>query len=80
VGRAAIHKFPECLQVLLDFKADLNNRDRGIGSTPLHAAAEYGRIDCMRLLLEKNADVAIADQNGETTLVLAAANGQLECL
>jgi hypothetical protein len=66
MGEAALHESTECLQVLLDFKADVNNQDRARGSTPLHAAAAYGRVDCMHLLLKKNADVDLADQNGCT--------------
>jgi hypothetical protein len=34
----------------------------------------------MRLLLEKNADAAIADIYGQTALMMAVFNGQLECL
>jgi ankyrin repeat protein len=70
MGTAALHDSPECLQVLLDFKADVNNQDRGMGATSLHAAADYGRTECMRLLLEKNADVDLADQNGQTALLV----------
>jgi ankyrin repeat protein len=80
MGEAALHKSPECLQVLLDFKADVNSQDRGTGSTPLHAAAGYDRVDTIHLLLKKNADVTIADHNGQTALSLAASRGQLGCL
>jgi ankyrin repeat protein len=51
--------------VLLDFKAYVNYQDRGMGLTSVMAAAEYGRVDCMRLLLEKNADVALAEATRE---------------
>jgi hypothetical protein len=30
MGTAATNKLPECLQVLLDFKVDVNSQDRGI--------------------------------------------------
>jgi ankyrin repeat protein len=80
VGIAALDEFPECLQVLLDFKADVNNQDRANGSTPLHAAAEYGSAECMRLLLEKNADVSLLDHFGQTALIKAAWKGHAECL
>jgi ankyrin repeat protein len=80
IGVASHHESTGCLQVLLDFEADVNNQDRATGSTPLHAAAQYGRVDCMRLLLENNADVDLADRNGGTALLVAVAMGQLECL
>jgi ankyrin repeat protein len=34
----------------------------------------------MRLLLKNNADVTIANQSGQTALLFAASDGQLECL
>jgi ankyrin repeat protein len=80
VDVAAARESTECMQVLLDFKADVTRQDRGRGLTPLHAAAMYGRAECVRLLLEKNADVAIADRHGQTVLMLAACKGRLECL
>ena len=39
--------------------ADVNARDR-FDVTALHIAAEKGHIDCMKLLLEGNADCNIA--------------------
>jgi ankyrin repeat protein len=81
MGGAAAHESSECLQVLLDFKADVNSRDRATGSTPLHAAIQYGRVGCMRLLLENNADVTIADARyGRTAIIMAAVKGRPKCL
>jgi ankyrin repeat protein len=80
MGVAAHHESTECLQVLLDFKADVNNRDREMGATAIHAAAGFGRVDSMRLLLEKNADVALVSKIGDTGLIHAAWKGHSECL
>jgi ankyrin repeat protein len=44
-------------------------------------AAVFGRVDCMRLLLEKNADVASATAStGGTALLHAALYGHPECV
>jgi ankyrin repeat protein len=37
-------------------------------------------VECMRLLLEKNADVTIANQNGDTGFTMAAWYGHPKCL
>jgi ankyrin repeat protein len=37
-----------------------------------------GRVECIRLLLEKNADVQLRNKNGETGLTLG--EGHLDCL
>jgi hypothetical protein len=54
MGESAVYESPGLLQVLLDFKADVNSQDRARGLTPLNAAAAYGRVECKRLLLEKD--------------------------
>jgi ankyrin repeat protein len=68
MGLAAHHESPECLQVLLDFGADVNNQERVNSVSPLMRAAHFGRVECVRLLLEKNADVALADSRADMAL------------
>jgi ankyrin repeat protein len=80
MGLAATHESPECLQVLIDFGADVNHQDRERHRTPLICAAFSGRVECMRLLLEKNADVALTYTDGRTALHQAAAFGHPECV
>jgi ankyrin repeat protein len=80
MGLAAHHESPECLQVLLDFGADVNNRECEHGISPLMRAAGFGRVECMRLLLEKKADVATTCNNGGTALISASYEGHSECL
>jgi ankyrin repeat protein len=69
-----------CLQVLLDFGADVNNQDRAWGTTSFMSAADSGRVECMRLLVENNADVDCKDEDGATGLMVAACNGHSNCL
>lgn len=42
---------------------------------PLHAASEAGHAEVVRLLLDKNADIIVAQKHGWTPLFLAAING-----
>jgi len=44
------------------------------GLTPLLFAAREGCIDCMRVLLERGADINLADPDGTTPLILALLN------
>jgi ankyrin repeat protein len=80
MGLAAHHYSAECLQVLIDFGADVDNQERVNGVSPLMRAAHFGRVKCVRLLLENNADVALASIEGDTALHRASSKGHLECL
>ena len=54
-----------------------------LGGTPLHAAALYGQLDCMELLLERGADVAAKTGGmgrGESPLHFACAGGVAACV
>jgi ankyrin repeat protein len=42
---------------------------------PLHAASEAGHAEVVRLLLDKNADIMVAQKHACTPLFLAAING-----
>ena len=48
------------------------------GSTPLMWAAAYGRLDTVRLLLERHADVAARDSRGMTALAIALEQKQTQ--
>jgi ankyrin repeat protein len=77
---AASYESPGCLQALLDFGADVNNHDRS-SNTPLINSAQDGRIECTRLLLEWNADVAILGGiDGMAALHKASSKDEPECL
>jgi len=47
-------------------------QDTDDGQTPLMLAASYGNIDCLRLLLDANADVGLRDRRDNTALIVAA--------
>lgn len=55
--------------------AGVNARD-GAGWTPLHLAAQAGRADVVRVLLERGADVDARDDRGGTPLHRALWHGQ----
>jgi hypothetical protein len=62
----------EIVEMLLQAAADPNEAMRdGTGSTPLHAAAEGGSVECVELLLEWGSDTALRDRAGATPLILA---------
>jgi ankyrin repeat protein len=71
VGLAASSRNPKCLEVLLDYGADMNIQDRVNGETPLFSAVRHSPR-CTQLLLEKNADIDIASNSGVTALRDAA--------
>ncbi|KAM5255151.1 cortactin-binding protein 2 isoform 2-T2 [Ctenodactylus gundi] len=50
------------------------------GQSALYSAAKNGHTDCVRLLLNAEAQVDAADKNGFTPLCSAAAQGHLECV
>ena len=87
----SIHCFAEDgkvahLQAILDKYPELREakRDRPLGKpttgddfTPLQTAVWNGRDDAVALLIEKGADVNVADRHGNTPLHLAAKGGFL---
>ena len=80
----------EMVQVLLDYKADVNIRDDGDGWAPIHyVSSGSGPLhnipqswpDVTRLLLEHGADVNAMDvYDGDTPLHNAAGRGRVEVL
>ncbi|XP_069852728.1 cortactin-binding protein 2 isoform X1 [Dipodomys merriami] len=50
------------------------------GHSALYSAAKNGHTDCVRLLLNVEAQVDAADKNGFTPLCAAAAQGHFECV
>ena len=68
---------PDLAQLLLEHGAYVNQRNHH-GSTPLHLAAEYGRVEVMRVLLEHGANVGAVDHEGRTPFHAAANFGRVE--
>jgi hypothetical protein len=63
----------EDVRALLDSGVDVNVQDVS-GATALLYAVNYGRLDCVKLLLEKGANPKLSDQDRWTPLLLAEFN------
>ena len=57
---------------------NLNEKGGWNGSTALHKAAEYGRVDVTEFLMTKGADVNCTNEGNYTPLMLAARDGKHE--
>ena len=68
---------PDVARLLLERGADVNARiehgfdDNPEGSTPLHTAADHGRVEVARVLLEYGANVGAEDNKRKTPLHIA---------
>ena len=63
---------PAEVKRMLDAGISVNERQGRNGQTPLSVAAIYGKTTVARLLLERGADTALANQDGNTALFIAA--------
>lgn len=57
---------------LLAKGVSINARQSGSGSTPLNTAALFGQTELAKLLMEKGADISIANADGNTALHIAS--------
>ncbi len=85
-----MHGNLELTKLLLDAGASVHERlfeenhsillkpPTSAGNTPLHWAAETGRLDLAKLLLEYRADVNAKNQASQTPLYFAARANQIE--
>ena len=67
---------PEWVGQFLDKYPEVVNISGPAGNRPLHYAAMKGQKDIVRLLLERGADVAVKNKQGETALDLARKKGR----
>jgi len=64
----------KCVKYLLDHGAEVNQQNFATarGATPLFMAAHFGNVKITKILLDRKADVNIADYDGITPLHMAA--------
>ena len=55
-----------------------NNLDGQLPTTPIHAAAQAGYTEVLRLFLDRGLKVDLKLQDGSTPLILAASSGKAE--
>ena len=71
---------PDMLLTLQSYGADLDQRDKLYQWTPLFHAASEGRVDCIRILLQRGVDIQILDEKDFSALYYAAWEGNLQCM
>jgi ankyrin repeat protein len=64
----------------LEKGADIHAKDDEYGKTPLHLASMEGYEAIVSLLLDKDADPTITDENGKTPLQYAQENNKQNCV
>ncbi|KAJ6783179.1 hypothetical protein PWT90_10047 [Aphanocladium album] len=76
---AAIHgEHQGVVEVLLNWNSVLVNSAASDLRTPLHLAATIGALGILKLLLEHNADVAVADDEGLSPFLAAVQHNQIQ--
>ncbi|KAL8775623.1 MAG: hypothetical protein Q9209_000119 [Squamulea sp. 1 TL-2023] len=74
-GRSA-----DMLLMLEHYGADLDQRDNLYQWTPLFHAAAEGKVDCLKVLLERGVDIRFQDEKGLSAMYYATWEGHLECM
>jgi len=69
----------KCVKLLLEYGADPTARMVG-GWTPAHCAAETGRLNVLKVLIDHQAPVIIADNSGDTPKRVAEIYGHTACV
>ena len=70
---AAIEGFLECLKLLIEAGADVNEVD-DCGNSAVHYSTRCGTAECLKLLIEVGADVNLSNNEGYTALMGTAPN------
>ena len=71
---------PDALLMLERYGADLDQRDKLYQWTPLFHAASDGRVDCIRILLDRGVDVELLDEKGFSAMYYATWEGHMQCM
>ena len=72
--KAAFCNHVDVVRLLLEFRAEVDRRDKW-GKTPLIAAAKEGHDECVRVLLDAGAAVDASEENGKGALYYACSAG-----
>ena len=76
---AVAYDYVECVQVLIDAKAQIDLPDEN-GFTALMFAAQFNRIEIVKQLLAANANIYLSTPEGLNAITIAEENGHAEIL
>lgn len=76
---AASKGHAKCAKLLLEYGADASARMVG-GWTPAHCAAETGRSNVLKVLIDQRSAVALPDNTGDTPKRVAEIYGHTACV
>ncbi|KAL3875518.1 hypothetical protein ACJMK2_033463 [Sinanodonta woodiana] len=68
------------VQKLIQYFPELKEEKDDKGYTPLHRAAEHGRVDIVKWLANVSTNLNVETQTGYTAINIAAMNGHVNCL
>lgn len=84
IGQTVLHRAvwvwkaqKETVEILLEYKADINVQDRD-GNTPLHIAVNRENKELLKVLTKYKADTSIQNKEGETAYQLAIRKGYVD--
>jgi len=79
LGAAARQGHTHIVKILHAAGADINLISLDRNNTPLMDAASGGHLELVRFFLDHGAELEIKSKSGQTALILAAGNGQIDC-
>ncbi len=75
---ASTGPFTKAVELLIDAGANVNATDNEENWTPVMMAAAEGQLEVVKLLVEKGADLAMVDVDGESSFDFAQSKGHQE--
>ena len=79
LNEAALYRHSECMKLLIDAGADVNQCNNG-GSSPIYGAARRGHSEIVKLLIVAGANVHLCNNKGRPPILGAAISGHIECV